>query len=798
VLKNRALLGMLLIAMIGATVAAWFLRGQTGPPPIPNDVGQANSTGHFDPASGGRKGVQAADIDSGKQSGASTPDSGPIRVDVGASSGSDQRLCHLVVTVVAEHQGRNNPVPFTDVAAVLTGLDLASVSNRTDARGVTEYTFVGGHGHAVRCVAGIGGHQSVTLNSETTVHATILVRPKVIATGRVIDRSSVGIAEADIVLLRWPNNKHSIGSMWRIGRSGRDGSFQIPVGVGGQIAATHDNYVSSAMFMLRPNRDATQPPLTQVFELLLRPEAAIIVGLVHNEAGLPLGNAEIEVRSVTAAPVGAELVGPPHRTHSDANGTFRITGLAAGEVQWAACASNYGWREGTASLSNHDGNQLDIELSLAAGVDGFVVSRATGKAIAGATVSAGKPGTLCYRMTKTRPDGSYILDDLGSGPTTLRAELEQLVAQTEQHLLPDSIHEWRAELALGDNGNLLQGIVLDANKRPLADWQVVVRQTGREPTGMTSGEDGRFAIPVTQTKGLDVRCYAPGRPPTSFADARYRNAQAGSDVQLLTGQFKHTTIAGRVLGSGANGVPATIGCTHHQNREYARYTADADGRFTIRNAPIGTVNLTIEYTGHVAHETGELQLQPAVPVDLGSVQLSLGGGIYGTVLSPGGSAPQQCVLTLMMAGSDQGMTTECIGGSYRFAGVAPGKHTLQVNGQGLAGASFSITIEAGVDLPRDIELLAGWYRRVRVRVPPDGGQRVTLAMRIKGEATNWISSSQVQRAHPGAPGFAQFDTWMVAGTYEVAAVTPQGYAANRTITYTNDEAPPFELQLAPR
>ncbi|MFT4840636.1 MAG: hypothetical protein ACJA0V_002758 [Planctomycetota bacterium] len=806
-LKNRALLGLMLVAMIATAAGVWLLGGPIDPPPSPSRGEPTDAAGHVDPATGNANGLQAASSAGGNASSANNANSSdvtsPIRFQLGPSAGTDRRPCRLEVTVLAEHQGSRAPVPFTDVAAVLTDLDLASAIGRTDTRGITEYTFAGGDGYAVRCIAGIGGQRDVTLKAESTIRVTIVVTPKVIATGRVIDQSSVGIADADIVLLRWPNDKHSVGSIWRIGRSGRDGSFHIPVAVGGQIAATHEHYVSSAMFMLRPNRNPSQPPTTQTFELLLRPEAATMIGVVYDQDGLPISNAEIEARQVSAASAGAELVGPPRRTHSDANGAFRITGLPTGEVRWSAVASDYGWHTGKAALHGNGDNRVDIELPLPAAVKGTVVSKATGKAIAGATVSAGTPRTMCYRSTKSRPDGSYLLDLLGSGTagsgqTVIRAEFEQQVATTSLTLVPDYVETWRAELLFDDSKKLLEGIVLDANKRPLADWQVIVRQRDHDPTGMTTNEHGRFAIPVVQTRGLDVRCYAPGRPPTAFADARQRNAQVGQSVVLRTGQFERTTIVGSVLGSSATGVAATIGCWHHENHEYARHTADGDGRFTIGDVPIGTVNLTIEHADHVAHETDNLKLAPAVPVDLGTIQLSLGGGLYGTVIGPAGIAPTLCELTLSVPAPGQPITAEYVGGSYRFAQVPPGKHTMRIQGEEFAAASFQVTIEAGVDLPRSIELQNGWRRRVRVHVPPGGGERVTLAMRIKGEDTRWISSGLVQRDVPGAAGFALFDTCMLAGKYEIAAVTPQGYEVRSQLTYDSDAATPLVMQVAPR
>src|SRR5690606_20944973 len=125
----------------------------------------------------------------------------------------------------------------------------------------------------------------------------------------------------------------------------------------------------------------------------------------------------------------------------------------------------------------------------------------------------------------------------------------------------------------------------------------------------------------------------------------------------------------------------------------------------------------------------ELLLQAGVPLDIGTVQLRLGGGMYGTVLGPAGTAPPDCQLTLRIDNHPGEISAEYVGGSYRFSEVPAGTHTVLVqSGQEAAAMSFRIKFEAGVDLPRDIELQVGLTRRIRVQVPATGGEQVRIAM----------------------------------------------------------------------
>jgi hypothetical protein len=796
-------MGILFASLVAAGITAWLWQKPTELPQANRQDLSAAQLGSVGPATS----------TSAVSSSAGHPDEGPqpVRIAVPSTSAPnpDEQPCALQVLVQTEYQGVRSPAAFADVTVRLPQSPLPRMLVRTDARGVAALEFGGGDGATVIAEASIGGRGQAVLSSEQATNLTIVVATKLFATGRVMDSSNVGVGDADIVVLGWAyddgwdqndsganddGNDHAIGRMRRVGRSTRDGQFKIALGIGGRIGASHPQYASSAMYLLRPN--ASQPP-TQTFELLLRSESAAIVGIICDHTGRPIGNAQIEARSITGGPSEADLAGPPSRARSDSEGRFSLRGLAIGDTQWQARARGHGWAQGRLALTQTTNNQLGVQLPAASTLSGMVVDQATGAAIAGATVRAGEPGTLCHRITRSDASGNYQLEDLGTGLIPVSAQLDQQRSQAQLQLSPLQPVTWRAELTQTPVGMQLHGVVLDPQKQPLSRWLVVVRQFKQSPLSALTDEEGRFAIPVSQANELDVRCYEPGRQPTSFANLREANARADQPLTLIANRRASATIMGRVVASSAAGVPASIGCWHDDLREYARYTADGDGNFVIADAPAGPVYLTIEHPGHAAHETDKLQLQPGLPMDLGTIQLALGGGLYGTVIGPTGSAPDDCQLMLLIEQPKTQMSAEYVGGSYRFANVPAGRHTLLVQGPGLAGASFSITIAAGVDLPRDIELQQGLHRRIRVRVPADGGRRVTLALRVPDTTTQWFATGDVQREQQGGPGYALFDTWMTAGTYEAVAYSPQGYSGRATVTYNSTDAPPFALQLSP-
>ena len=825
-------MGILLLALLATGLTVWMLRSDTALPPgaeqglPPHTIAAsrlAPATATSMPEAGRRFAHEA------------TTDSAPVRIEVASASSLDRQVCMLQVTVQTRQlpgvagqgmadqgmtdqgmtdQGgsagaseRRAAAAFVDVSVTLPELGIAGMIARTDANGVAEFAFFGGDGMTVQASACIGGKGMATLAAEQLVALSIAAEPRVLATGRVIDASNVGIADADILVLRWASEDGGIGELCRVGRSNRDGSFHVPLAIGGRIGASHPDYATSPMFLLRPNRNSANPSgptnireqvPTQVFELLLRNTAASIAGIVRDADGKPVAGAQIEVRSSTAAPREAELVGPPARVLSDIDGCFAIFNMQPGEVHWFARADQHGWIDGHANLNASQSNTLAIQLPRPATLSGVVVDGATQLPVAGASVRVGQPGTVCYRATTSDADGNFQFTDLGSGPIEVAAKLAQRSAKTRLQLSPDNPATWRAELANHSSAMQLTGTLVDERDQPLPGWLLVVRQTGRDPVQKTSDDNGRFAIAVQQAQQLDVRVFAPGRSPTSFADHREPDVSIAQPLKLVVPRQATTTLRGRVVVSNAAGVPATIGCWHDERHEYARYAADGNGQFVITHAPVGTVYLTIEHPGHVTFESGGLQLLPAADLDLGIIALHRGGGLYGTVRGPTGVAPANCELKLLSGLNQQPVHAEYVDGSYRFVDVPAGPHTLLVQGEQLAPASFPITITAGSDLPRDIELLQGLHRQVRVAVPADGGTKLKLMMRTTDGLTRWLATGNVLRDGPNQQGYALFETWMPSGTFEVLAATNAGYQSSTTITYDSLEGPVFVLQVAPR
>ena len=704
-------------------------------------------------------------------------------------------MCELRVRVIYQADGAPLGVAFTELTVHLLDTPQIRSEHRTDEQGAAEFIFAGGSGSTVIAQTATGATGSAVLDRAAQVELTIVVKPNALAIGTVIGPDHHGVADADIVLLPWQRDDHHPLDVWRIGRSGQDGSFRIPIEGGGRIGATHPDYVSSALFKLRPAPNDGLRAATLRFTLRLRGDAPDIRGTVRDANGRAVADALIELRTLTQIPGGAEMAGPPLRVYSDARGHFRAASLPVGEALWSARKVGHGWDHGTTTLAQDNTTPIEIVLPGSSRLTGTVVDQSSGQPVQGATVTAGVPGTICNRTTTSRADGTYTLDHLGSGPTKVAATFEQRSATTTVELFAGAASIWSAELQ-GDYQATLRGLLVDPRNAPLANWTIIVRHADDTPASGRTDERGAFVIPLRQARDLDVRAFAPGRPPTAFADLTRRGVSAEDPIRLTAQSEETTAVSGRCLGSDASGIAATIGCWHHERREYARFQADQSGFFEIQ-CPTGTVDLTIEHTAHVAHRIRNKPLQSGLRADLGMITLALGGGLFGNVMTPAGPPPAACELRLLAADGTQ-RVAEYSGGAYRFTAAPPGSHTLVVQGEGLAGASFPLTITAGVDLPRDIEVQQGLRRLVHVSVPPGGGSRVTFAIRGSDSRTRWYASNVVLRPSPSQAGTCLFETWMAAGEYEVIAVTPEGYEGRATAHYQSGTEAPLIVPLAPR
>ena len=624
------------------------------------------------------------------------------------------------------------------------------------------------------------------------VRLTLQIAPRCFVEGVVVDASGQTIADAELVFLPWqPRPGQDRPALQSIGRTRSDGSFRIGLAHGGQIGAVHGELSPSAMVLVQLDADAKLPPKVVPLRLVLMTMQARASGVVVDRAGHGIQGARLEFRA--AEPRRGGLAAPPQQTRTDADGRFAVGNLLPGAGSWAVRASGYGGQRATFTAAAGERLDLRLVLDAAAELHGRVEDSA-GTGVAGARVQAEGPDRFELDAATTAADGTFRLGGLpagafnfvaveGSGATARRTK-------TQVELRAGEVSQWTAILGDGVSGARLAGLVVDQMGQPLVGWQVTLLQDGASPRGTRTGEGGVFQVECSRTSTAQLLVHAPGLAMTAFPDLLLPAvAPDAAPLRVVVDRITAKgVLRGQVQSSSQQPLAATVSLWHHDMRRHARYEADRDGRFRIERIPAGSIDLYIDHPGFAGFAQQSVPVQPGTEADLGVIVLGAAAALHGTVTGPDGRPPEQ--LEIYILAKDQRLVAEYAGGTYRLGSIPPGRHVLQVQGRGVAGASFPIELAAAKERTQDIQLSAGVARRILVTAPAAAGAFVSLAVRVPGQAHQWLSG---QARIDGAP--TEFLAYMAPGTYEVLAWGAGGWQAQQSIEFATGTEAPVQLEL---
>ena len=716
----------------------------------------------------------------------------------------DTRIAAIDVLVAGGTAGvALEPLANVDVSLILAAEQARAITfvGRTDLHGIARFEVVGGDGHTVLATCGLGAEGSATLAADQTVQLTLRIVPRLLVQGSVVDAGGRGIANASIVLLPWYDPASDVPRLCRVGRSRADGSFRVGLAAGGRLGALHADYSPSPMYFVRPEPDRTKPSPTVTLQLALLTRQVRLEGTVIDAAGLPVPGAEIECRGMGTVPPGAELAAPPQRASTDRDGAFFVRHLPPGRIEYAVRAAGHGSVRCGIDTTPGQTVQVKVQLPPACEVHGHV-RNTDGTPVANARIWSDVPGTLFSRMTVSAADGSFRLRDLPPGENLLTARAAQEAGAVPRQVAlslvldPAAPTQWTAILDDAETVRGVEGVVVDATGAPLPQWRVVVRDQGT-PEVATTAADGRFALPAPRAATVDVRVYAPGQQLMSFCAALARGVVPGTPVTITVDKNQPVgAIRGRVSSTNQQPVAAKIICWHRERAEYVGFQAATDGTFSLDAVPKGTVDMQFEYAGYVPAQRPALDVAGGARVDLGLIELGAAGILHGNVCGPDGAAPPQCQVTIQL--EDEQLVAQYGAGTYRFESVPPGSHELQIQGQGVAAASFTVEVQAGVELQKDIHLLAGVPRRFLAIVPLQPGalrapEFAWLAIRSTGKSASWQAQAPI--SWTGSTGKAEWIAYMATGSYEVVAWTSGDLEARTVVQFVFGDDSQVELQL---
>ncbi len=511
-----------------------------------------------------------------------------------------------------------------------------------------------------------------------------------------------------------------------------------------RLSASGEAPVRAAAAGYLTDRAVSSPAATphgsrQVPALALVPVAAL-QGLVVDASGKPLAGVELRAASTARRASDVEL-----RTHTQAPGAFRLSGLKPGD-SYRLVASHDGFvpfrLTVPAPATGAAPTPLRIVLDRGRAAAGRVVD-AAGKPVAGAEVRllpAASDDLRIARETTVRAltdaAGAFRIDRLSPGAFDLRARAQGFAPTLVRRV---SLPAGTAAADLGtlvlQRGATLDGRVVDGAGNPLAGATVQLTPPSGlsvwdlplegEPGGweQVTASDGAFSFAGLPPAGTTVtlRAVHPGFTVRTLSSVAVPATEPVL-LQLEVAASLSGTVADESGGpvAGANVLISEVSPdaggdagTRSRPRSVGAAVSDADGHFTVDGLTPGHFRLLAAAAGYVNTTLDNLALPDGGELSGVDVVLRQGATVQGTVFAPDGTpAPAAKVFAVDDAGSSgtalvgRPETTSDGDGHYRLTGVAEGSKTLFAERSDVRPARLALRVEPGTNTA-DLHLEAG-------------------------------------------------------------------------------------------
>jgi protocatechuate 3,4-dioxygenase beta subunit len=450
--------------------------------------------------------------------------------------------------------------------------------------------------------------------------------------------------------------------------------------------------------------------ITSAFPDDEQPEGLAISGIVQDEDGHPLANIEVVADPMRFFNVDEEEIDPALKearsAFTDYEGYYTLAGLIDGEyrvytVAMAGLASaKITARAGATSVNLIPAWLREIQVS------GFVKST-DGSPLEAVRVTSGSP----IAKTDSGPDGFY----------QITASVKVSVEKHAVNFKLEGFRNQKMSLDSVDLDGTFTDISLDVTMEPLVGLTTV---TGRlkDPDGQPvalqvvylrsrklrssysaySDQNGMFTVENVES-GTDYNLLIP--PKTNFRDYERNQLEipkSGLDLQIVLEPLVSGEFSGWLIDTEGNQVSGYSLTVHHEQsiQQSSLVTSDHEGYFMVDEYPEGPVRLGREAAPRFAitgiRASSKAQEPVLVVLDLGRhvIQGLVTNRRGEPVVSP------EVILTwvhrekTVQSDSWRGTATGA-NGSFEFAGIGVGQHTLQVKAPGFRAAV--IEIDVGMD-----------------------------------------------------------------------------------------------------
>jgi protocatechuate 3,4-dioxygenase beta subunit len=592
----------------------------------------------------------------------------------------------------------------------------------------------------------------------------------------------------------------------RVVQTGADGAYALPA-PGGQsfpvriVAAGH---LGGGLRAGDPEIRARKLPA-----VALRPTVPLS-GVTVGPAGEPLGDVLVETGGAGVA----------DRRRSAADGRFELRRLAGATV-YEIRATRPGYLPAQIEVATPAKARplppLRIVLTPSRPAAGRVVD-GRNRPLAGARVvlrrarAPGKqsrtpfrvppPGTHGVIEATTDARGKFTLAEIPASEVDLFASLPGYApAWQRNRRLPSGKGAWDLGAVVLQPGVTLAGRAVDPAGRPVAGARVHridqmappelldLQLRDQEPDAKT-GADGRFALAdLPAGKPVHLFVTALDRLPAAVQGIR-PPTEKPVVVRLEPGG----RLAGRVLDDqGAPVADAEVSLAWRPMLEglpvggalYRMASTNREGRFEIRDSPLGTVLLGVRARGFIPVPPAPTTVPPPRGEEL-EIRLERGAVLAGSVRTTAGEP----VAGLRVAAGDAAGRSDA-DGAYRVDGLRPGPVEVDLFHPSYRRQKKKITIEPGTNA-LDVEVEAG--RRITGRVVDERGEPIGTALVVLETPVR----TDFRTFHTRSAPDGKFEIASVTeGRYQVAAEA-EGFAPMHRrdlAVLAEQEVEPLELVL---
>ncbi|MSR62218.1 MAG: sigma-70 family RNA polymerase sigma factor [Planctomycetes bacterium] len=596
------------------------------------------------------------------------------------------------------------------------------------------------------------------------------------AAGVVLDPSGQTVGGADV----WLSFPHGSDDGFVVAQSSADGRFSVRSCVGGTIGARAPAFAPSLLQSVRATEGAQLE-----LELVLMGPGGEITGTVFDPEGSAVPSAwvwagQLQLWQVSAVPVGGAqaltgLRALGQETRTDAEGRYRVRGLAPGACPLVVRAEGFGLARAEAQILEGGSTTFDVHLAPGVTLEGRVVDAQGLPLEAELRVDRGDMERALGSHTSTDANGVFVLAELAPGEFEVLAESKHRRARATLHGAAGETLRW--DVVLGELG-AIRGRLVDERGAGVAGWHVLVEDDGSPVADACStlghaktDAEGRFVVEGLGAHAHRLEAHPEG--PVLFSPAVAAGVFPERDELVLRvdpTRLPSVRIVGAVLDQDGQPVPsAQLRLTNLAFGRSASASPAIDGSFDLGPYPSGPWSLSVKAAERADCPellVGPHELAAGETWDCGALVLQPGGALHVRTSGAAGLAPTFVVL--------QGTTwrgrLHVDGDAWRSDPLAPGSYRLAVRGPGVVAALVPFEIESGETSELALPLAAGAPLELRLLADPAGPyQRPVLRLRDASGASV-IEEELFQQRVGGyrvelalVPGVYHAEAWLAGG-----------------------------------